>query len=158
MDLNKRSSDINREALEESAIQIAREGNRRMRRAAFGAGLVVSLFLSIIGYYVFQELQEQNASVQAQNERLEQLVLDAQDDREARTDQTRRLLARFNHEQEREDQRNRKLLVTLRRAVRNNVDRINALIKAILRTSPEGREILQEIRERQGDAEPPSQQ
>jgi predicted transcriptional regulator len=155
---SRRAYDQNRDELYAAAERIAKRRTRMSFIAAMVAALLTVALLSLLGYGVYRELQTQNESVQAQNERLERLVLAAQEDREARTEQTRRLLARFNHEQEREDQRNRRLLVTLRRAVRNNVDRINALIRAILRSSPEGREILQEIRERQGDAEPPSQQ
>jgi uncharacterized protein HemX len=155
---SRRAYDQNRDELYEAAARIARRRTRvSLIAAAVGALLTVAL-LSLLGYGVYGELQKQNEEIRAQNDHLERIALAADEDALARADQTDSLLESLEHQQERDDRRDHRLLQRLRRAVRNNVQRINALIRAILRTSPEGREILQEIRERPGDAGPPSQQ
>jgi flagellar biosynthesis/type III secretory pathway M-ring protein FliF/YscJ len=120
----------------------------------FGA-IVTVVLITLIGYLVFHELQEQNAEIHAQNEHLQRIALAADAEAEARADQTRRVLRKFNLGQDREDRRNQQLMRRLTRAVQNNVDRIDDLIRAILRTSPEGREILRDLRQVDGGRDSP---
>jgi uncharacterized protein HemX len=128
---------------------------KRRRQLLWGAALLAVLIVGILttlGYLVFREIH-------SQNERLQELAIAADEELVVRAAQTRRLLKRFNAQQRQDERHDDRNIRELSRLVRKSVQKVNRLIRDVLQATPEGREILEDLRrqERQGDATPPSQ-